>query len=309
MLLTMKPIFILGSYVVGVTVRVPRWLVPGETLMGDSFNFSEGGKGTNQAVAAARQGASVCLLAAIGDDVFGRTALELLDREGLSKEQLRMLPGQQTGCGIVTVVDGENQIALYGGANLGLTPDDVRAAEGSIADSGIVLAQLEVPLDCVAEAFRIGRRHGCLNILNPAPAQPLPASLFPLVDLLTPNSTEARLLLGLSPDDPATPEDLAARLRDLGVSRVVMTLGADGALRVDERGARRISSVRINAIDPTGAGDTFNGVLAAGLAKGLPLDDAIHRATRAGAFATLGFGTIAAIPTAADLNTFLQEYP
>lgn len=304
----MKSIFILGSYVVGVTVRVPRWLVPGETLMGDSFNFSEGGKGTNQAVAAARQGATVYLLAAIGDDVFGRTALELLDREGLSKEQIRVLPGQQTGCGIVTVVDGENQIALYAGANLGLIPEDVRAEESTLAKAGIVLAQLEAPLNCVEEAFRIGRRHGCLNILNPAPAHPLPASFFPLVDLLTPNSTEARILLGLPPDDPSTPEDLAARLRDLGVARVVMTLGADGALRLDERGARRMASARVASIDPTGAGDTFNGVLAAGLAAGMQLDDAIFRATRAGAFATLRFGTIAAIPSAKDLNDFLQEH-
>lgn len=303
----MKSIFILGSYVVGVTVRVPRWLVPGETLMGDSFNFSEGGKGTNQAVAAARQGAPVKLMAAIGDDVFGRTALDLLDREGLPREQLRVLPGEQTGCGIVTVVEGENQIALYAGANLGLTPGDVRAAEESIAGAGIVLAQLEVPLDCVEEALRLGRANGCLNILNPAPAQPLPEALFPLVDLLTPNSTEARILLGLPPDDPASPEELAERLMALGVSKVVMTLGPDGALRVDDRGAQRVPSVGVEAVDPTGAGDTFNGVLAAGLAAGLTLDDAIHRATRAGAFATLNFGTIAAIPSADELNTFMQE--
>ncbi|MCC5848460.1 MAG: ribokinase [Verrucomicrobia bacterium] len=305
----MKTIFIMGSYVVGVTVRVPRWLLPGETLMGDSFNFSEGGKGTNQAVAAARHGASVRLLAAIGDDVFGRTALALMDREGLSKELLRVLPGEQTGCGIVTVVDGENQIALYAGANLGLGPEDVRAAETVIAGSGIVLAQLEVPMACVVEAFRLGRRHGCLNILNPAPAQPLPTELFPLIDVLTPNGTEARLLLGLPPDDPSPPEVLATRLRDLGVARVVMTLGEDGALRMDERGARRIPSACVNAVDPTGAGDTFNGVLAAGLADGLPLDDAIHRATRAGAYATQCFGTIAAIPTAEQLHNFLKEHP
>jgi ribokinase len=303
----MNGVFVVGSYVVGVTVRVPRWLVPGETLLGDAFNFSEGGKGTNQAVAAKRQGVPVDLLVAIGEDVFGQTARELLHREGLSTQWLRVLPEAKTGCGIVTVVEGENQIALYPGANMALHPADVEAAAPAIATARVLLVQLEVPMECVLAGLRLGRRHGCLTILNPAPARPLPPEVFPLVDVLTPNSTEARILLGLPPEDPTPAADLAARLRALGTGCVVMTRGRDGALIADAHGTRIVPSVPVEAVDPTGAGDTFNGVLAAALAGGATLDDAVFRATRAGAMATRTFGTIAAIPTANELDAFIHH--
>lgn len=307
----MKPrgLFILGSFVVGVTVRVPRWLVPGETLMGDHFDFSAGGKGTNQAIAAVRQGSEVRLMAAIGHDVFGETALALFEREGITKEHILEFAEEKTGCGIVTVVDGENQIALYAGANLAITPAHVAMAEASIADSALVLAQLEVPVESVLEVLRLGRLHSCRNVLNPAPAAPLPAEIYPLLDLLTPNSTEARILLGLPPDDPSTPEELAGRLLERGVPCVVMTLGAEGALIADSSGIRRIASAKVAAVDPTGAGDTFNGVLAAGLAEGKRLDDAVYRASRAGAMATLHFGTIDGIPTHGKLEQFILQNP
>lgn len=303
----MKGVFVIGSYVVGVTVRVPRWLVPGETLLGDAFNFSEGGKGTNQAVAAKRQGVPVELLVAIGEDVFGQTARELLQREGLSTRWLRVLSEAKTGCGIVTVVEGENQIALYPGANMALHPADVEAAAPAIAAAGVLLVQLEVPMECVLTGLRLGRKHGCRTILNPAPARPLPPEIFPLVDVLTPNSTEARILLGLPPDDPTPATDLAGRLRALGTDCVVMTRGRDGALIADAHGSRIVPSVPVNAVDPTGAGDTFNGVLAASLTRGATLDEAVLRATRAGAMATRTFGTIAAIPTAEELNDFIHQ--
>lgn len=302
-------VFVLGSFVVGITVGVPRWPVPGETLIGDAFDLGPGGKGTNQAIAAARQGADVTLLVALGDDLFGRMARDLYAQEGLRADHIHTLPAERTGCGIVTLVGGENQIALYPGANLALTPAQVQAAAPAIARARLVLAQLETPLDCVAAAFRLGRAAGARNVLNPAPARALPAELFPLIDLLTPNETEARLLLGLAADDPTPTEALAARLRALGVGSVVITRGAKGALIADDRGVRAVAAPRITPVDPTGAGDTFNGVLAHALAAGLDLDTAVFRATRAGAWCATHLGVIAGLPTSAQLTSFLQQHP
>ncbi len=310
---TAKPappaLFVVGSFVVGVTIRVPRWLVPGETLLGDLFDLGPGGKGTNQAIAAARQGARVDLLVALGDDVFGRMARELYAAESLSLDHVHTLPGERTGCGTVTLVGGENQIALYPGANLALTPAHVAAAAPAIARARLLLAQLEAPLETILAAFRLGRASGTLNVLNPAPARPLPAELFPLIDLLTPNETEARLLLSLTADDPAPTETLARRLLDLGVSTVVITRGPRGALIADASGIRTVSAPRITSIDPTGAGDTFNGVLAHALASGLPLDEAVFRATRAGAWCATRLGVIDGIPTADQLSSFIEQHP
>ncbi len=310
---TSKPappaLFIVGSFVVGVTIRVPRWLVPGETLLGDLFDLGPGGKGTNQAIAAARQGAQVDLLVALGDDLFGRMARELYAAEGLSLDHVHTLPGQRTGCGTVTLVGGENQIALYPGANLALSPSHVEAAAPAIARARLVLAQLETPVETILAAFRLGRAAGALNVLNPAPARALPPEIFPLVDLLTPNETEARLLLGLPADDPAPTESLALRLRKLGVGAVVITRGPRGALVADSSGLRAVPAPRITPVDPTGSGDTFNGVLAHGLAAGLSLDAAVFRATRAGAWCATRLGVIAGIPTAAELSAFVEQHP
>lgn len=299
-------IFVLGSFVVGITVGVNRWLVPGETLIGDTFDLGPGGKGTNQAIAAARQGARVQLLVAVGDDAFGQSARALYAREQLDQTHVHTLPGERTGCGIVTLVDGENQIALYPGANLALRPAHVEAAAGAIRSSRLLLAQMESPPACVFAAFQLARAAGVTTLLNPAPARPLPAEVFPLIDLLTPNETEARLLLGLTADDPIPTEALAARLRALGVGTVVITRGARGALIADSRGLRAVPAPRITPVDPTGAGDTFNGVLAHGLAAGFDLDAAVFRATRAGAWCATHLGVIAGIPTAAKLDAFLQ---
>lgn len=299
-------IFVLGSFVVGLTVELSRWPVPGETLLGHTFDIGPGGKGTNQAIAATRQGAFVQILVALGDDDFGQIARALYTREQLDQTHVHTLPGERTGCGLVTLVAGENQIALFPGANLALHAAHAEAAADLIRSSHLLLAQLECPPACVLAAFRIARAAGVTTLLNPAPACVLPAELFPLVDLITPNETELRLLLGLAADDTTPTDILASRLRARGVDSVVVTRGALGALIADSQGVRTIPAPRITPVDPTGAGDTFNGVLAHGLAAGLTLDAAVFRATRAGAWCATHLGVIAGIPTAAELHAFLH---
>ena len=236
----MRPrVFITGSFVVGLTMRVPRVPVPGETLIGDSFHMGPGGKGSNQAVGAARLGAVVNLLACVGDDRFADMATDLYTREGLAMRHIHRVAGSYTAMGFVSLLpSGENWITLDMGANLHTSPAHVEAASAQIAASDIVMTQFEVPPDAVARTLQLGRAHGALTILNPAPARPVSAGALADVDLLTPNETEARILLGLAPDDPAPVAALAQELLGLGVGRVVVTLGA--ARRANrQRGRRR----------------------------------------------------------------------
>jgi ribokinase len=296
---------VVGSFVVGLTLRVPRMPYPGESLVGDSFDFGPGGKGTNQAVAAARLGADVTLLACIGNDLFGNVALELYAKEGLSSDHIHRVAGINTGVGFVTLLStGENTIVLDPGANMHLTPAHVDAAEPFIAGSDVVLCQLEMPDETVARAMALGRAHGATTILNPGPGRRLPEAIFADVDLLTPNETECRILLDLLPDDPTPTLELAQRLRDKGVERVVVTLGAEGALVVDATGAETIPTIPVQVVDPTGAGDAFNAALAVSLGAGMDLRAAIQEACYAGAFAVTRLGAISGLATQSDLQSF-----
>ena len=229
----MVAITVLGSFVVGITIRVPRVPVLGEGLIGDLFDLGPGGKGTNQAVAAARMGGDVSLIACVGDDLFAPIADELFEREGISFDHIHRIRDVNTGVGMVTVLpSGENSIVGHLGANLHMRPEHVAAAEDLIAASDVVMTQFEVPLEAMQQAMELGRKHGALTLLNPAPAQAVEPHQLAHVDLMTPNETEARILLGLEPDDPTPTPELARRLLDLGVKQIVVTRGARGSLIV-----------------------------------------------------------------------------
>ena len=304
----MPNIVVVGSFVVGITFGVPRAPVLGETLMGDSFDLGPGGKGTNQAIGAARLGADVHLLACVGDDVFADMATNLFEQEGLSLEHINRMDGINTGAGAVTLLpSGEAWIVGDFGANLRLSPAHVDAAEDLIAAADIVMTQFEVPPETVARAMELGRKHGALTIWNPAPAKPASAELLANVDLLTPNETETRILLGLPPDDPTPTVELARRLLEYGIERVVVTLGKEGALIVTPEGNEMIPAVEISPLDPTGAGDCFNAALAVGLGEGLTLADAVHQANYAGAFMTTHLGVIDGLPTRSQLDEFMAS--
>ena len=298
-------ITVIGSFVVGLTIRVPRPPVLGEGLIGDLFDMGPGGKGTNQAIAASRLGAQVHLVACTGDDLFATIATDLYKREGMALRDIHRIAGVNTGVGCVTLFpSGESWIVGHLGANMHMRPEYVEAAEDMIAQSDIVLAQFEVPIGAVSRAMELGRKHGAMTIWNPAPAQPIQPDLLANVDLVTPNETESRILLGLRADDPTPTDELARQLLALGVDRVVVTLGKDGALVATADGLEQVPAPHIDALDPTGAGDAFNAALAVGLGEGLDLRDAVARANYAGAYCARHLGVVDGLPTRAELDAF-----
>ena len=304
----MLNIVVIGSFVVGLTIRVPRQPVLGEGLIGDLFDLGPGGKGTNQAIAARRLGAQVGLLACIGKDAFSQMALDCYEREGISRQYIHRIPNVNTAVGMVGVLpSGENWIIGHLGANLHMRPDHVDQAEDAIARSAVVMTQFEVPLETMARAMELGRKHGAVTLLNPAPGKRVEIEMLKNVDILTPNESETRILLGLPPDDPAPTSELAVRLLRFGVKRIVVTCGREGALIVTPQGVQAVPPARVKPVCVTGAGDCFNAALAVGLAEGLNLEAAVRNACFAGAYSTQFFGVIDGLPTREQLKAFKES--
>jgi ribokinase len=291
-------ITVVGSFLVGLTLRVPRFPVAGESLIGTDFDMGPGGKGSNQAVGAARLGAESHLVAVIGTDLFGDAAARLYAAEGVGTAHLRRTGDRNTGVGFITLnTEGQNHIVLDTGANQLLSPADVDAAEDLIASSQVVLSVLEIAPATATRAMQLARRHGVMTILNPAPAQVLDDALLQLVDVLTPNESELRLLNGLAPDDPTDTLTLARRLQSRGARHLVVTLGEKGALIVTAEGETYpVSGQPVNVVDTTGAGDAFTSALGVALAEGEPLITAVRFATFAGALAVTKLGVVPALP-------------
>ena len=305
-----KPrIFVVGSFVVGITIRVPRMPVLGEGLIGDQFDLGPGGKGTNQAIAAVRLGAEVNLLACVGEDLLAQIAFDTLKKEGVLLEHIHQIPGENTAVGVVHLIpSGDNWIVGHLGANLKMRPEQVDEVEDLIAESDIILTQYEVPIGVVERAMVLGRKHGIQTIWNPAPALPVDPSVFRDVDVLTPNESEVRILLGLSPDDPTPTPELARQLLDRGVSKLVVTMGEKGSLLVTPEGTEEIQAVSgIRSLDVTGAGDAFNAALAVSLGEGEELPEAVRRANAAGAFAVQHLGVIGGLPQRDELDRFVES--
>lgn len=300
---------VVGSFAVGLTLRVPRFPSVGETLIGTDFDMGPGGKGSNQAVGAARLGAESHLVGMIGIDLFGDIGVDLYSSEGVHTEHLRRVPARNTGVGFITLnAQGENQIVLDPGANSLLSPSDVDSAESLIAESDVVLSVLEIPVTTAGRAMELARRHGAIAVLNPAPAVRLNESVLSYVDVLTPNQSELQLLMGLSPDDPRDTVELARRLRDQGVRNVIVTMGNKGALIVDSAGStERIPAIDVPIVDTTGAGDAFNCALAVALAEGNSLTQAVRFAVCAGALACTKLGVIPALPYRSKVEAVLSQ--
>ncbi|MDE2776531.1 MAG: ribokinase [Chloroflexota bacterium] len=304
----MPKIFVVGSYNTGLTIRVPRMPALGESLVGDSFDMGPGGKGSNQAIGAARLGADVRLLVCLGDDIFAKNALRLYQREGIGAALVHQIAGASSGIGFVNILpSGENWITVDLGANLLLTPQHVRDCAAEIHDSDILMTQLEIPLETAAAALRLAKENDTLTILNPAPAQHIEQACLADVDILTPNASEARILLGLPPDDRSSPADLARGLLGLGARQLVVTLGAEGALIASGEAMTHIPALPIQAVDVTGAGDSFNAALAVSLGAGASLEASVRYAVKAGAHTALRLGVIDGLPTAADLENLGRE--
>jgi ribokinase len=288
---------VVGSYNVGLTMVVPRFPTPGETVLGDSFAEGPGGKGSNQAIGVARLGGEATFVGQVGDDSYADDAFALWEREGVDVTHVTRNPETHTGVGFVIVSeDGENEITVAPGANDALDAAAIDAASSEIAGVDALLCQLEVGDEPIEAAVRTAAAAGVDVVLNPAPARELPAAVLERVDYLTPNQNEARLMLGLDPDADRDDESVAADLRALGVDTVVMTRGAAGALVVTDDGIEAVDSFDVDVVDTTGAGDSFNAALAVALSEGLPIGRATRFACAAGALATTAAEVIPGLP-------------
>lgn len=295
-----------ASWNADLVSRVERPPGRGETLMAFDFSISPGGKGSNASVAAARQGARVELIARIGDDDFGRMGLRLWQAEGIGSAHVLQAPGEASGVAQIWVyADGDNSVAVCPGAGAGLNASHAEDAQSLLQDCRVVMASCEVPLAATERAFAIAREAGALTLLNPAPARPLSDALLALTDLLTPNESEVRLLAGLPYD--ASVAEAATILLKRGATAVLVTLGAAGcALYRAQQAPVTLPGRPMAVVDTIGAGDTFTGALAAALARGELLAEAMACANAAAALSVTGQGAIGGMPTLVQVRALMQ---
>ncbi len=300
-------IVVVGSYNTDMVVKTSRIPRPGETVINGTFSSGHGGKGANQAVAAARAGAQVTFVGKIGTDALGDEALTSLLAEGIDTSLISRDPDHATGTAWIIVDDrGENSIVVASGANSALTPADVTRARTAIAAADILLVQLECPIAAVHAAIEIAAETGVRVILNPAPACVLDADLLRRVSILTPNEVETEMLTGIAVDDDQQLSAAAGVLLERGVGTVLVTLGARGVYMATPAGRDLVASFPVLPIDTTAAGDVFNGVLAAFLTKDRSLHDAVLAANAAGALCVTRQGAQRSVPTLSEIQSFLE---
>ncbi len=296
-------IVVVGSLNMDLVARAPRLPVPGETLSGASFSTVPGGKGANQAVAAARLGGRTAMIGCVGDDAFGAQLRAGLAADGVDCRGVRTAGGVSSGVALIVVDDqGRNGIVVVPGANGRLSPADVDARQDDLAAARAVVLQLETPLATVEHAARRARALGKLVVLNPAPARALPPSLVACADLLVPNELEAAALVGARVASPLDAAEAGRRLRGAGAGAVLVTLGAQGVVAVTDREARHHPAPRVEAVDTTAAGDTFIGGLCAALVGGRPLAAAIAFAQAAAAISVTRPGAQPSIPRLREVS-------
>jgi ribokinase len=303
----MKPkIVVIGSANMDMIVRTARLPKAGETVLGDNFMQSRGGKGANQAVAAARLGAEVTFVARLGRDSFGKDAFEAYEKEGINTRYIVWDEDTPSGVALIMIdSEGEDIICVAPGANGKLSTEDILKAEEAIKCADCMLLQLEIPIKTVEFALRLASKYHVRAILNPAPMTRLPKSLLKMVDILTPNETEATALIG---NDASHPRDLWNTIKmKYGVKNVIVTMGKEGAY-IPGVHSPNVPAFPVESMDATGAGDAFNGGLAVALARGSQLEDAVRYANAVGALATTRFGAQSSLPTALEVETFLKKY-
>ncbi|MHB8899861.1 MAG: ribokinase [Thermoguttaceae bacterium] len=301
-------IVVVGSVNTDMVVKSQRIPGPGETVTGGTFFMPAGGKGANQAVAAARLGARVTLVAKVGDDIFGRQAIENFRREGIDTDHIVADRDHATGVALILVDEaGENCISVAPGANFAMTVADVDAAAEVIRKADVVMLQLEIPMAVVEHTAVLAAEAGVPVILDPAPAARLPDGLLGNVSVLTPNESEAERLTGIAVTDEATARRAATLLLEAGVRHVIVTLGTKGALLVGPETDMLLPSYQVQAVDSTAAGDAFNGGLAAALAAGDILEDAARQASMVGALSVTKMGAQPSLPTLEELRQFAEK--
>lgn len=299
-------IIVVGSSNTDMIIKLDRIPKPGETILGGEFVTAAGGKGANQAVGAARAGGQVTFIARVGEDMFGERAVAGFVQDGIDVRCVLRDKSAPSGVALIFVAkDGENSIAVAGGANARLSPADVRKAKSTFSDASILVMQLETPLPTVEAAARLGKWAGLRTILNPAPARELPGSLLKLISILTPNESEAELLTGIKVNNEATAAKAAAKLQRRGVPTVIVTLGAKGAYVAGKGVNQMVPGFKVKPVDTTAAGDVFNGALAVALAEGKPLAEAVRFANAAAAISVTRMGAQPSAPTRKEIERFL----
>lgn len=290
-------IVVIGSSNTDMVVKSSKLPAPGETVIGETFLMNPGGKGANQAVAAARLGGKVVMAARIGNDVFGKQAISQFELEKIDTAYVSVDEELPSGVALINVdANGENCISVAPGSNSKLSPDNLEQLLENINPSDIALLQLEIPIGTAVFAIRKCFDKKSRVILNPAPASPLPEDLFPCLYLITPNETEAGLLTGVQVTDRHSAEQAARQLRAKGVSNVIITLGSKGAFLLTDSFSGLIAAPQVTAVDSTAAGDCFNGAVAVALAEEMPLEKAVAFASKAAALCVTKLGAQSSMP-------------
>ncbi|ELI1838531.1 ribokinase [Vibrio fluvialis] len=305
----MNKLVVLGSVNADHVLQVPSFPRPGETLHGRNYQVIPGGKGANQAVAAARLKADIGFIACVGDDSFGINIRESFKLDGMNISGVKMHPNCPTGIAMIQVSDsGENSICISAEANARLTAEAIEPDLARIREAKYLLMQLETPIDGIVKAAQVAKEARTNVILNPAPARELPDELLSCVDVITPNETEAEVLTGITVTDDESAQLAADALHRKGIEIVMITLGAKGVWLSQNGRGTLIPGFRVQATDTTAAGDTFNGALVTGLLEEMPLESAIKFAHAAAAISVTRFGAQTSIPNRAEVDAFLANH-
>ena len=302
-------VVVVGSFNMDLVVKAGRRPQTGETLMGEEFGMFIGGKGSNQAIAAARLGANVTMIGRLGTDLFGDTLMAAHAAEGICTDYITR--DTEVGTGVASILidaDGDNSIVLVPQANMRLSVQDIEQGSESIAAADVLLLQLEVPIAASQRAAEIAKSNGATVVLNPAPAQELPDDFLAQVDILTPNEVETESLSGVRVSTVTDAERAAKVLLDKGLSAVILTLGEQGALLLTPNLTQQVSAYSVDVVDTTAAGDAFCGALATTLARGENFVDAVAFANAAGALAVTVLGAAPSMPTAAQVEAFRGKH-
>lgn len=302
-------VVVIGSYNTDLTIKTARIPRPGETIIGGVFSEGGGGKGANQAVAAVRAGANVSFIARVGNDILGKEGIQRLNNERIDTRFIFQDTDTATGVAFIVVDErGENSIVVASGANARLSPADMEQSTEEIASAGVLLVQLESPLDAISLAIKKANNNGTMVILNPAPAQPLDRKFLQEIDIITPNKVEAEMLTGIKVTDEESLRTITKKFFDYGIKNVLITLGSKGVFIGLQDSMEVIPAFKVRSIDSTGAGDVFSGSLAAFLAEGMSIETAARMANASGSISVTRMGAQNAAPNRKEIENFMKEY-
>ncbi len=304
----MGKVTIVGSYIVALVIDTDRIPIEGETLTGSNFHTTFGGKGSNMACCAARLQSDSTFMGKIGKDSYGEEFVSMIKQEGVNHKGVLYSENLSTGVGfIVSSSTGANLIVIDAGANGGFSPHDIESNASIIESSDVILSPLEIPLKTALAAAKVAKAKGIKSIINPAPALDLRSYNLSDVFAITPNETEGRLCLGLSPNDPISDEDLAISLLVLGVENVILTRGPKGVIWACKEGLKSVPALEVDVVDSVGAGDAFNAGMAVGLSENRPLIEAIAMGITAGSLSTRKRETIESYPYRGEVDNRIKE--